>query len=252
MRILVTFALNAEFAPWRRLRRFRRVPLATLPLYEARIGAADVRVVLTGVGTTHASRAMQLALVEKPHFCIASGLAGGLRMEQKSGEVLAARAVLAPSGVVLVKSDAWLLGAALDCGAREIRTIRSVEMVVLSAAEKARLVVSADAVEMESFAVLSEAQNAGVPAVAIRVIGDTAEQNLPLDFNRILGREGRLRPARLFAELARNPMRVPALARLGRQSRRAATQLALFLDRYVSMLASGQGREQAVAGVAAG
>lgn len=252
MRILVTFALNAEFAPWRRLQHFRRLTLATPSLYEARIGEADVRVVLTGVGAAHARRAMQIALVERPDFCIASGLAGGLRLGQRSGEVLAARAVLAPSGAVFVKSDSRLFGAAIHCGAREVSTIRSVEMVVLSAAEKARLAVSADAVEMESFAVLSEAQNAGVPAVAIRVIGDTAEQNLPLDFNRILGREGRVSPSRLFAELARNPLRVPAVARLGRQSQRAATQLATFLDRYVGMLASGQGREQFVVEAVAG
>lgn len=252
MRILVTFALNAEFAPWRRQQHFRRLTLATPSLYEARIGGADVRVVLTGVGATHARRAMQLALVEKPDFCIASGLAGGLRMGQRTGEVLAARAVLAPSGAVFVKSDSRLLGAALHCGAREIPAIRSVEMVVLSAVEKARLAVSADAVEMESFAVLSEAQNSGVPAVAIRVIGDTAEQDLPIDFNRVLGREGRVSPSRLLAELARNPLCVPAVARLGRQSQRAATQLALFLDRYVGMLASGQGREQLVVEAAAG
>lgn len=252
MRILVTFALNAEFAPWRRLQHFHRLALATPSLYEARIGATDVRVVLTGVGAAHARRAMQLALVERPDFCIASGLAGGLRMGQRTGEVLAARAVLAPSGVVFVKSDARLLGTAVRCGAREIPTIRSVERVVLSAAEKARLAVSADAVEMESFAVLSEAQSLGVPAVAIRVIGDTAEQNLPLDFNRVLGREGRVSTSRLFAELARNPLRVPAVARLGRQSQRAAARLAVFLDRYVEMLASGHSQGESIVEAAAG
>jgi len=252
MRILVTFALHAEFAPWRRLQSFRRTALAAPSVYEARIGAANVRVVLTGVGAAHARRAMQLALVEKPDFCVSSGLAGGLRVGQRVGEVLTARAVLASCGVVFVKSDARLLGAAVQCGAREIPTIRSVERVVNSAEEKARLAVSADAVEMESFAVLSEAQNARVPAVAIRVIGDTAEEDLPLDFNRILGREGRVSPSRLFVELARNPLRVPAVARLGRQSQRAATQLALFLDRYVGLLAAEQGREQFVAEAVAG
>jgi len=252
MRILVTFALDAEFAPWRRLRRFRRVALAAPSLYEARVGAVDVRVALTGVGAAHARRVVQQALAEGADLCISTGLAGGLRMGQRTGEVLAARAVLAPSGVVFVKSDSPLLGAAIRCGAREVPMFRSADSVVLTAVEKARLAVSADAVEMESFAVLSEAQGLRVPAVAIRVIGDTAEQNLPLDFNRVLGREGRVSTSRLFVELARNPLRVPAVARLGRQSQRAAARLAVFLDRYVEMLASGQGKGESVMEAAAG
>jgi nucleoside phosphorylase len=250
MRILVTFALDAEFAPWRRLRRFRRVALAAPSLYEASIGPAEVRVALTGMGAAHARRVVQQALAEGADFCISTGLAGGLRMGQRTGDVLAARAVLAPSGVVFVKSDSPLLGAALQCGAREAQMFRSADSVVMTAVEKARLAVSADAVEMESFAVLSEAQGHRVPAVAIRVIGDTAEQNLPLDFNRVLGREGRVSTSRLFVELARNPLRVPAVARLGRQSQMAAGRLAMFLDRYVGAIALGRvsGQVEAVAG----
>ena len=48
MRILVTFALDAEFAPWRRLRRFRRVALVTPSMYEARVGAAEEDDVVIG------------------------------------------------------------------------------------------------------------------------------------------------------------------------------------------------------------
>jgi len=242
MRILVTFALDAEFAPWRRLRSLRRVAPTVPSLYEACISGAEVRVALTGVGVAHARRVVQQALADGADLCISSGLAGGLRMGQRSGEVLAARAVLAPAGVVFVNSTSWLVDAAVRCGAQEVRMFHSADSIVLTAVEKARLAVSADAVEMEGFAILSEAQGLRVPAVAIRVVGDTAEQNLPLDFNRILGREGRVSASRLFVELARNPLRVPAVARLGRQSQRAAAQLALFLDRYVELLAAGQGK----------
>jgi adenosylhomocysteine nucleosidase len=237
MRILVTFALEPEFAPWRKLHRFRRARLSFPSIFEARIGAADVRVALTGIGAQHAHRVVQLALVEGADVCISSGLAGGLRVTHRTGDILAARSVLAPAGVVFVKSDAHLLQAAIACGAKEASAFFSAGSIIVTAEEKSRLAISADAVEMESYGILTEAERAGVPAVAIRVVGDTAEQNLPLDFNRVVGREGNVQASRLVKEIARRPWSVPALAQLGIQTQRAATRLAEFLDSYVTRLA---------------
>jgi hypothetical protein len=76
--------------------------------------------------------------------------------------------------------------------------------------------------------------------VAVRVIGDTAEQDLPLDLNRVVGREGKVEASRLVKEIARRPWSVPALAQLGRQTQRAATKLAEFLDGYVTGLAEAR------------
>jgi nucleoside phosphorylase len=240
MRILVTFALEPEFASWRKLRPFRRTKLSFPSLYEARIGSADVRVALTGIGAENARRVVQLALVEGADVCISSGLSGGLHLNHRTGEILAARSVLAAQGVVFVKSDAHLLRAAVACGAKEARAFLSAGSIIVTAKEKSRLAPSADAVEMESYAILSEAQRLGVPAIALRVIGDTAEQNLPLDFNRVMGREGKMQASRLVKEIARRPWRVPALAQLGRQTQLAATRLGEFLDGYVLSLAEAR------------
>ena len=54
MRILVTFALETEFAPWRALREFRAVQWGDAEVYRAQIGAADVGVLLTGAGPRQA------------------------------------------------------------------------------------------------------------------------------------------------------------------------------------------------------
>jgi nucleoside phosphorylase len=244
MNILVTFAMEAEFAAWRKLRGFRRAPLVFPSIYEAQVGPARVRVALTGIGAEQARQVVRLALVEGADACISSGLAGGLRVVHRSGDVLAARSVLASSGVVLVKSDPALLRSAIDCGAREVSALLSSGSIISTASEKTRLAVHADAVDMESFEVLSEAQRAGVPALAVRVIGDTAEQDLPLDFNRVVGQEGKVQASRLVAEVARRPFSVPALAQLGLQTQRAATRLAEFLDRYVASLAEVAGRQE--------
>jgi nucleoside phosphorylase len=240
MRILVTFAVENEFAPWRRMRSFRRSAVAEPSLYETRVGAAEVCAALTGMGALHARRAMQIALADGADICISTGLAGALQPRHRIGDVLVARAVRAAAGEGYVKSDAKLRHSAKSCGAREVNAFLSSDCTVLTAKEKGRLAFSADAVDMESFAILSEAQGLHVPAVAVRVIGDTAAQDLPLDFNRTVGPKGQISIPRVFGLLARNPHRLPGLIRLSRDTQKAATCLAIFLDLFVEALAAGR------------
>ncbi len=53
MKILVTFAVRSEFAPWQRRRNFMRLP-GEWPVFEAMFGGAQVRAILTGMGQEHA------------------------------------------------------------------------------------------------------------------------------------------------------------------------------------------------------
>ena len=97
MKILVTFALDNEFAPWRELRKFRAADWGSVDGFAAEIAGAEVGVVLTGVGPKPAARKISSLLrgeVDSFGCCISSGLAGGLRPEYKIGQILAARAVL--------------------------------------------------------------------------------------------------------------------------------------------------------------
>ena len=50
MKVLVTFALAEEFAPWRGMRKFEMQKWGTPDAYVTRIGEAEVGVMLTGVG----------------------------------------------------------------------------------------------------------------------------------------------------------------------------------------------------------
>src|ERR1700753_4004980 len=56
MFVLVTFAVDAEFAPWREIRRFRKVKLnerhwsGGADVYETQVGDCCVWVSLTGIG----------------------------------------------------------------------------------------------------------------------------------------------------------------------------------------------------------
>src|SRR2546427_3845871 len=92
MRILVTFAVDAEFALWRRMRRFRRTRWATRPAYVTQIDGAEIGVVLTGVGPQRARQAaFEVMMAEPVDICVSTGLAGALPGAPLPSGILAAR-----------------------------------------------------------------------------------------------------------------------------------------------------------------
>ena len=50
MRVLVTFAVEAEFVPWRRIRNFVASSDRNCTVFTTQIGQAEVDVLLTGIG----------------------------------------------------------------------------------------------------------------------------------------------------------------------------------------------------------
>src|SRR5579862_1660786 len=116
MKILVTFAVDFEFAAWRRQHEFREVSLDPCPLYAADIGGSTVRVLLTGIGVAAAGRAIRAALQSPADLCISSGFAGALEPDIEVGEVLVARLVQRAEKEVAVACDRDLLAAAVDSG----------------------------------------------------------------------------------------------------------------------------------------
>jgi adenosylhomocysteine nucleosidase len=249
MRILVTFAVEAEFAPWRRLRRFEKQTNDAAEYFVARIGAADVNVLLTGVGGKSAwLEATKIVWGSDVDICISSGLAGALRPEYQPGDVLAAKEVQAIGWKRVVGSDAQLVRLAEEHGARKVDSFYSSESVVSLASEKKELGKLADAVEMESGEVLYEAAAFGAKGIAIRGISDSVNEDLPLDFNKVVTSAGEVSIARVLGEVVRHPLSTPALVRFGNQSRIAAEKLAAFLDPYIEAVASSM---RTIIGVAA-
>src|ERR1700728_4429319 len=119
MKVLITFALANEFAPWRKLRRFERVSVdASDRTYAASVGECEVRVVLTGAGRFAVQRSLAHAFDGSPDLCIASGLCGGLKPAYAPGDVLAARTVADVAGVRLIHSDQEMVRRARSAGAK--------------------------------------------------------------------------------------------------------------------------------------
>ena len=236
MKILVTFAVRAEFAPWRRRRSFLRLP-GDLPVFEAMFGDARVRAILTGMGQDHALDAAKSALAYKPDICISSGLAGSLRSDYRPGDIVGARLVSEVGEPVAVASHRELLSTAVECGARQIERLATSRMLVARAVQKRELGEQAEAVDMESYTILAEAARCGVPAVAIRAISDTADFDMPYDFERACDTHGKIRVMGIISQVLRRPSGLPDLLKLSRDSRLASRRLADFLDAFAGTMA---------------
>ncbi len=243
MRILVTFAVEAEFAPWRRRYSFRRKEIIgdghrdrVDAWYECKTDDVRLDVYLTGVGCKGSRAVLASLLKERPDLCISSGLAGGLRPELKTGEIVVAREVLLVNGGQKFTSRPLLVDLAEETGAKPVRTFLTNAQVVCEAKSKRSMAVFGDVVEMESFHVLKSARDVQVPAVSVRAISDTVDENLPFDFGGAIRPDGRISYGPLLLQVAVHPLRLPAMISFGKKSEKAAHNLADFLDRYIGRL----------------
>lgn len=239
MRILVTFAIKAEFSQWSSRHPF--VPYEfenwetrrAYDLFKANIGADEVTVLLTGIGGKNAANAMLSIPVENHDVCISSGLAGSLEAELKPGDIVVARTTETLDQSYRAASDADLADLAVSCGAKPVNVSLTSEKIVATAEEKEELSRKGSVVEMETSYILAAAKQKGVPCVAVRAISDAADEDLPVDFGRILDSHGHLKMGGLLKEVGLSPYRIPLLLQFSRQSRAAGKSLADFLDRYV-------------------
>ena len=248
MRILVTFAVEAEFAPWRKLRQFSPVPIRVVPrdsgpveIWEAYVGDVIVSVYLTGIAGRLPLEGMQMREAffhDKPTFAISSGLAGALKPCLVVGEVFVARETWNANGLKTHSADDGLLSLAKTAGATVIQRLVSTDHIVRKKAEKTRLGELSDAVDMESAVILKDFDTIQLPAIAIRAVSDGFSEDLPIDFSRCITAEGKVRTPELLWEIASCPSAIPALVRFGKQSKKAADRLVSFLDRFI-LTASG-------------
>lgn len=200
--VLVCFAVKEEAAPFRR-------------------GLApNVTILVTGMGVAAAARAVKARLAEREWSAVLTcGFAGGLNP-------------VLPIGVVLADTDeGFPLRAALLAAGAQPGSFHCAEHVAVTAFEKTMLRerTGADAVEMESGVIRRLCRERGIPSATVRVISDTAQEDLPLDFNALVNADGKLSLGKLAGQVLRRPRKIPALIALGRHSKLAARRLAAVL-----------------------
>ncbi len=197
---LVCFAVKEEARPFQRLAK----------------NAPGIQVLVTGMGELNARTSVSSALKnERPVRVVTAGFAGGLTP------------ALAHGTVVYFAEDATQLEPRLRAaGARPVRFHCS-SRVVTTAAEKAQLFAktNAEAVEMESRCIHESCNAVNVPAATVRVILDTASEDLALDFNQLMTPDLKLNPRKLGIALLKQPGKIGALLQLQRHSAFAAARL---------------------------
>ncbi|HTZ48398.1 MAG TPA: hypothetical protein VMH20_12445 [Verrucomicrobiae bacterium] len=260
MRVLVTFAVDEEFAPWRKMRHFRSIDYDGLRLWKTSSEGVEITALVTGIGTQAAAQAMGLMMSmadEDRYFdiCISSGLAGALKKGLHTGDIIAPQVLLAERAHADLTSDPLrvdddLRQRALGTGAICSDCLFTTEKVLVKAQQKQICASRAQSVDMESFEIVKQAKEWGARTLVLRAISDLAEEDLPIDFNRTISKENQISVVKVVMELAKNPFVLPRLLRFGKQSRYAAQRLANFLDEYVQALSAldpGHLKQQAVA-----
>jgi nucleoside phosphorylase len=247
MFVLVTFAVDAEFAPWRDLRRFRRVKLnekhwsGGADVYETQVGDCCVWVSLTGMGIKSldfkSATCLRSAGIDA---IISSGLCGGLSTRYRVGQIIAPKRVGTLRDANRLATAAPLADLAERQGATVVETLLTADHIIDSEAEKARLSQFADVVDMESFHIVHEFSLEAAPVTVIRAISDAANETLPLDFSKVLTASGQVKVAPMVKELVSRPTRIPHLIQFAKQSREAARNLANFLDVFLRALTPEQ------------
>jgi len=102
---------------------------------------------------------------------------------------------------------------------------------IVETVEAVRAETGADAVEMESQIICAICLEQKIPSAIVRVILDTASEDLPLDFNVIMTADQRMHYGKLALALMKSPGKIGALLRLRKQARLAAENLGRVLDR---------------------
>lgn len=202
----VCFALKEESAPFE----------------TAAAGRPGLSVFVIGIGRANAEKNIRAALDASPNtpeLVLTCGFAGGLDPE------------LAINDVVFEADEGSAIAARLlAAGARPAR-FHCAPRIAVTAHEKKELrdATGADAVEMESEAVHAVCRERGIPCATVRVVSDTADEDLPMDFNQFTKPDLSLDHAKLMQAIGRSPLKIPALMRLQRQTKAAAAALAEVL-----------------------
>ena len=235
--VAVVFALDAEWKPWRSRHDFHPVVADGTAVFESMVGRSRARVAVSGIGAPRARQLVDALCADRIDALLAVGLAGGLREPYRFRDVIVARRTRTEAPGSSIAGDGRLVEVASRCGASVVETLLCADHIAVSREEKRRLAAKGEAVDMESFRILAESERRGVPSAAIRIIGDAADETLPLDFDRAVRADGTINLMNLAGQAVRMPSRWPAILSFGYRQQRAIRDLAGFLDRFVGALA---------------
>jgi len=199
-----------------------------------RVGRQDIVLVRTGMGPQNARLNAALVLGEAagskceignasdlalggPAAVLVFGLAGSLSSSVAESELVLYESCLSTREQAAERCSPYLtrrLARMLNDAGTPCRQVKgiSASRVASTSAEKRSLAASgAEAVDMESYEIVAEANRRAVPAVVLRAVSDSFEREMP-DFNRAFNSEGGFDGLALARVCAARPLAAAALA----------------------------------------
>lgn len=210
---LVCFAVKEEAAPF----------------FDIAKENGEISALVTGIGRKNAEKSVADFLAKAiPARVFTCGFAGGLNPKLAIGDL------------VFQTAEEKFRSALLAAGAQEAKFFCA-NRVAITVAEKrqCREETGCDAVEMESEAIAKLCAGRQIPCATVRVISDTADQDLPLDFNALMTPDFKLSSSKLAFALMKSPGAMPRLLELQRNTQKGAKKLA---DALGGLLRSLHGR----------
>jgi adenosylhomocysteine nucleosidase len=200
----------------------------------------DVVVIQSGAGQEAAARATDaLITAHRPPWVISAGFAGGLCPEVKRHDVVMANSVMDTHGNRLgidLKVDPESLAQIQGV---HLGPVLTADRIVRLPAEKRELGDRhrAMAVDMESFAVAEVCRRQHVRFLAVRIIGDSVDEALPADVEKMLNQKtGSARLGAAAGALWKRPGSIKDMFKLKENALVASDRLAKFLVSTIDQL----------------
>jgi len=187
--------------------------------------------IVSGIGQDRAGRAAEQLLAGGADALLSTGTAGALSPDLRPGNILIPETVKTGSGGLFPIASEWheyAIKCFSSAGAViHTNTLLSLDRVVRGSREKQQLCqdTAADAVDMESAAIMAVAAKHGIPALVIRTLLDPLSYTVPqfvLDNSDLFGKPDQLA---IIKSLLQRPGRILQLVELIRYFRQACNSL---------------------------
>ncbi len=249
-------AMDEECAPvLKRMKLAEEGKMGNALYWKGTFGGTEIVLVRCGVGRIKAAAAVaEMCRRFSVRLVLSIGTCGGLDPELQVGDVILAYRVAVPSASsgadASREADEPGCAAGADCAGDAIcrayekvcqlehkfvcrmGTILTVDKALATEESKAlaRKDYGADVVDMETSAIAKAAAECGVAWAVVRVVSDSASENLPIDFGSIMGADGEPDRVRLAVKAIMKPPLMLKLLKLRTAMNRAVGNMADCLE----------------------
>jgi adenosylhomocysteine nucleosidase len=205
-----------------------------------------VVLLIAGHGRAAARRGVEALIAgHRPRLVLSAGLAGGLQPELRKFDIVVADSVADEAGERLAIDVRYPPEPHVHIG-----RLLTVDRIVRTPDEKRRLgrEHQALAVDMETAAVAAVCREQKIRFMAVRIVSDTADDELPRDLGRLLKQKttaGKLGAA--LGAIVNRPSSVKDLYRLQEDALLASDRLAKFLAALIKQLPMAEPEPSAAA-----